>query len=256
MSTSRHKYIAVRPAQAPALQKLGPRKWAYHEPVTPHRSAYVFLKKLLLGVLITATLTLALTLTLKLYVDGQTYDYIYPHGSAAVPYHHVAMVFGAGLNSAGGPSKMLYDRVEVASQLYKENRVDKLLMTGDNSTINYNEVEIMRQTAVQLGVADEDIVLDYAGFSTYDSCYRARDIFGLTDATLVTQRFHLPRAVFTCRQLGIDAVGVDSDVQSYPTYTNEVRELPALMNSLAALLTDRKPHFLGPKVDVDATQER
>src|SRR5205085_5111818 len=125
-----------------------------------------------------------------------------------LPCNHVALVFGAGLKPDGSPSAMLYDRVATAADQYLGNKVDKLLMTGDNSSTDHNEVEAMRKTAVDLGVADEDIVLDYAGFSTYDSCYRARDVFGLNEATLVTQRFHLPRALYTCNRIGVESVGV------------------------------------------------
>ena len=79
---------------------------------------------------------------------------------------------------------MLYDRVQTAVKLYQDNKVDKLLMTGDNSTVNYNEVEVMRKTAADMGVPDEDMVLDYAGFSTWESCYRAHEVFGLTESRI------------------------------------------------------------------------
>jgi vancomycin permeability regulator SanA len=165
-------------------------------------------------------------------------------------------VFGAGLNRAGGPSAMLYDRVATAVNLYFDDKIDKLLMTGDNSAVNYNEVEVMRKTAVDMGIPDEDIVLDYAGFSTWDSCYRARDVFGLSEATLVTQRFHLPRALYACKELGVQAVGVAADIQSYPTAINEARELPALLSTLVKRVTNEKPRFLGPKINVDEPQQR
>jgi vancomycin permeability regulator SanA len=191
---------------------------------------------------------------LKLWVDAQTRTSIFDYDDPGLPRHHVALVFGAGLNIEGEPSSILYDRVATASDLYQIDKVDKLLMTGDNSTVTHNEVEAMRLTAIDLGVPSEDIVLDYAGFSTWDSCYRAREIFSLSEATLVTQEFHLPRAIYTCDRLGVKAVGVKADRETYPTSYNEFRELPALASTFWNVLTDRKPRFLGPKVDVDAPQ--
>jgi len=133
---------------------------------------------------------------------------IYALGS--VPARRVAIVFGAGLRRDGTPTAILRERVETAAQLYLSGRVEKLLMSGDNRTESYNEPEAMRQYALSLGVPDEAIVLDYAGRRTYDTCYRARKIFGLDQAILVTQKFHLPRALFTCNALGLDAVGAEA----------------------------------------------
>jgi SanA protein len=96
-------------------------------------------------------------------------------------------------------------------QLYQQGKVDKLLMSGDNRFENYNEPEAARQYAMQRGVPGEDIVLDYAGRRTYDTCYRAKHIFGVDEAILVTQSFHMPRALFLCNQLGVEAAGVEAD---------------------------------------------
>ena len=132
-----------------------------------------------------------------------------------VPAGRIAIVFGAGLRYDGSPTTVLRDRVETALRLYREGKVEKLLMSGDNRFENYNEPESMRQYALSLGVPEEAIVLDYAGRRTYDTCYRARDIFGVESAILVTQKFHLPRALFTCNALGVKAVGVESDNYYY-----------------------------------------
>ena len=109
----------------------------------------------------------------------------------------------------------LADRVWTAAELYKAGKVEKLLMSGDNRYIEYNEPEAMRQYALAQGVPDEDIVLDYAGRRTYDTCYRAEYIFEVEEAILVTQWFHLDRALYTCDKLGIDAVGVAADRRDY-----------------------------------------
>ena len=124
------------------------------------------------------------------------------------PSERVAIIFGAGLRRDGTPTAMLRDRVLTGADLYFSGKVDKLLMSGDNRFVNYNEPESMRQFALSAGVPDEAIVLDYAGRRTYDTCYRAKAIFGVEKALLVTQKFHLPRAVFLCNMLGMDTIGV------------------------------------------------
>ena len=111
-----------------------------------------------------------------------------------VPAQRVAIVFGAGLRYDGTPTAILKDSVQTAVQLYQQGKVDKLLMSGDNSFVEYNEPEAMRQYALDLGVPEADIVSDYAGRRTYDTCYRAKVIFQVQSAILVTQNFHLPRA--------------------------------------------------------------
>jgi SanA protein len=127
----------------------------------------------------------------------------------------VAIVFGAGLYRDGTPMPVLADRVATAVDLYKAGKVDKLILTGDNRFPEYNEPEAMRRLAMALGVPDSAIVSDYAGRRTYDSCYRARFIFGVKKAILVSQDFHLARAVYLCDQMGIESFGVDADRRPY-----------------------------------------
>lgn len=142
----------------------------------------------------------------------------------------VAIVFGAGLQRDGSPSPVLQDRVNAAVQLYKAGKVEKLLMSGDNRFVDYNEPGAMQAFAISLGVPEADIVLDYAGRRTYDTCYRALHIFGIKEAILVTQRYHLPRALFTCDGVGLKSTGVTADLRYYRKYSRLVwntRELPA-----------------------------
>jgi SanA protein len=119
-----------------------------------------------------------------------------------------AIVFGAGLRRDGSPTAVLRDRIQTAAELFFAGKVDRLLMSGDNRFENYNEPGAMRTYALNLGVPDEAIVLDYAGRRTYDTCYRAAHIFGVQQAVVVTQPFHLPRALYTCAQMGIETYGV------------------------------------------------
>jgi SanA protein len=116
--------------------------------------------------------------------------------------------------------------MDTAIQLYRDGKVQKLLVSGDNRFLDYNEPGAMQQYAIQNGVPETDIVLDYAGRRTYDTCYRALHIFGVEKAIIVTQRFHLVRALFTCRMLGLDASGIPSDHRRYNPYWL-AREYPA-----------------------------
>ena len=159
----------------------------------------------LLGLFVLATARL---LT-GLYARGKVYS------AAAVPAQRVAIVFGAGLWRNGFPTPVLADRVTQAANLYFAGKVEKLLMSGDNRFVDYNEPEAMRQLALSLGVPDTAIVLDYAGRRTYDTCYRAKAIFQVDQALLVPQAFHMPRAIYLCNRLGVDSVGVESDLSVF-----------------------------------------
>jgi SanA protein len=165
-----------------------------------------------------------------------------------VPSKPVAIVFGAGLWRDGTPTTILRDRIDTASELFFSGKVQKILMSGDNSYLDYNEPGAMRDYALSLGVPKASIVLDYAGRRTYDTCYRARAIFGVQQAILVTQGFHLSRALYTCNALGLKAVGVPSDQRDYPPnsllYWN-LRELPATLTAILDVHILRPVPILG-----------
>jgi SanA protein len=154
---------------------------------------------------------------------------------SAVPADRIAIVFGAGLERDGSPSPVLRDRVTTAVQLFQAGKVEKILMSGDNRFVYYNEPASMKEFAISLGVPESVIVLDYAGRRTYDTCFRARNIFGLSQAIVVTQRYHIPRAVFTCQGLGIKVNAVSADLRYYHTNSQrywKLREIPATMVAL------------------------
>ncbi len=168
----------------------------------------------------------------------------------AVPERPVAIVFGARVYPGGGLSPVLRHRVEAGVSLYQAGKVRKLLMTGDNGRSDYDEVTAMKRHAVSLGVPAEDVVRDYAGFRTYDSCYRAREIFAVDRAVLVTQAFHLPRAIYTARNLGIDAVGYSSRVGMAPDALRSTRIREALARAAAVIdvaFLRRQSKYLGPR---------
>jgi len=147
----------------------------------------------------------------------------------------------------GAAGQILSDRVATAAQLYKAGKARKLLMTGDNGQQGYDEPDEMKREAVSLGVPARDIACDYAGFRTYDSLYRARDIFGVRSAILVTQGYHLPRALFLGQKMGMDVVGVDAARHAYGGQMGfDLREIAATEVAwVQAVVTRPHPHFLG-----------
>jgi SanA protein len=169
-----------------------------------------FIRKLIMTL---AALGLLAVFLPRLITAVYSWTRIYTVNNA--PTERVAIVFGAGLTRGGYPTAVLRDRVETAAQLYFAGKVEKLLMSGDNRSDNYNEPGAMSQYALSLGIPADAIVLDYAGRRTYDTCYRAKAIFGLNSALLVTQQFHLPRALFLCNALGIQALGVEANNLHY-----------------------------------------
>lgn len=164
------------------------------------------------------------------------------------PSAPVALVFGAGLNFDGTPTVVLQDRVATAAELYTQGKVQKLLMSGDNRFLDYNEPGAMYNYALALGIPAEDIVMDFGGRRTYDSCYRASAIFGVQEAILVTQRYHLPRALFLCNRLGIRANGVAADKVFYTTRSFLVwraREVAATLVSFRDIWQHQPPPVMG-----------
>ena len=144
-----------------------------------------------------------LTLGLSAYVVSSTQaSFLDPDGPAPEGLDCV-LVLGCGVRPDGSPSDMLADRLEQGIALYQAGWADKLLLSGDNGQENYNEVGVMEAYALERGVPGEDIVLDHAGFCTYDSVYRARDIFGAKRLVIITQAYHLSRALYIAQALGL-----------------------------------------------------
>lgn len=165
-----------------------------------------------------------------------------------LPEVRVGIVFGAQVIGKE-LSPILADRVDGAVELYQKGKIKKILMTGDNGSQYYDEVTAMKLYALKKGIPEGDITLDYAGFTTYESCYRAKEIFGVSDAILITQDFHLPRAVFLCRNMGLPVVGYAlPDWSKYPNLKNSlsVREFFATLKAIWEVkVTHPLPTFLG-----------
>lgn len=176
------------------------------------------------------------------------------HPLHQAPSSRVALVLGARVYSNGRLSAMLADRVDTAVELYKAGKVDKLLMSGDNSNIDYNEPDAMIAYAIARGVPAEDIQPDYGGRRTYDSCYRAHQIFQVDEAIIVTQAFHLPRALFLCENLGIQVEGVMADRRIYSPRSlawSEMREKPAMVAALIDIVRRVPPPVMGAPIPLE-----
>ncbi|MFE9429295.1 vancomycin high temperature exclusion protein [Kitasatospora sp. NPDC006697] len=165
---------------------------------------------------------------------------------ADVPSEPVAVVFGAGVED-NEPSPYLAHRLETALALYQQHKVQAILVTGDNSRTDYNEPGVMFQYLVDHGVPAVRVVRDYAGFNTWDSCTRARRIFGVDRAVLVSQDYHVRRALELCRAAGIDSYAVGApEPRDLTWYAGTVRELPGAGKAMISSLLHPDPTFLGP----------
>ncbi|MEV0633844.1 ElyC/SanA/YdcF family protein [Streptomyces sp. NPDC050619] len=167
--------------------------------------------------------------------------------TADVPRTEVAVVFGAGLWD-GEPSPYLAHRLDTAAKLYREGRIEVVLVTGDNSREDYDEPDAMRTYLTRHGVPDGRIVSDYAGFDTWDSCVRAKKIFGVDRAVLISQGFHIRRAVALCQAAGVTSYGVGvDDVHDVTWYYGGAREIIAAGKAALDAVFEPDPRFLGPK---------
>ncbi|HEY4001277.1 MAG TPA: ElyC/SanA/YdcF family protein [Candidatus Xenobia bacterium] len=168
-----------------------------------------------------------------------------------VPSTQVAIVPGAYVYPDGTLCGMLQDRVRIAVDLYRQRRVTRLLMSGDHGRTDYDEVNAMRRFAEKAGVPPQDIFMDHAGFNTHDTMARARQVFCVQSATVVTQSFHLARAVYLARAQGIDAYGVASDCYDYPHMSYyQCRDAAARCKAFLDIVGNVPPTFLGPPIPI------
>ena len=203
-------------------------------------------RRALRAVLIAALAGIVITVGSVLWVRSEADDFLYTEQD--VPAAPVGLVLGAQVDPDRRPSPFLTGRLEVARRLYLTGKVRVLLVTGDHMDWDYDEPDAMRAWLLGHGVPNTKIVLDHAGFDTYDSCARAARVFGVTRAIGVTQTYHQPRAVALCRRLGLDAVGVgDESVRQFrgPWLISSTREHGACVKAVVDLVSGRDPVFLG-----------
>lgn len=160
------------------------------------------------------------------------------------------LVLGAGIRN-NKPTPMLNDRIEEAISLYKDKKAPKIIMSGDHGRIDYNEVGVMKDFAIDKGVPSSDIFMDHAGFSTYESLYRAKEIFQAKKIIIVTQDYHLYRALYIANQLGLEAVGVASNPRDYSGQTKrDIREVAARCKDFLTCIIKPEPTYLGESIPV------
>lgn len=160
----------------------------------------------------------------------------------------VGLVFGGGMEDDGTrQTAMQEDRVRRGAELYERGVVNFLMMTGDDGTMRFNEVDAMKALAVELGVPEQDVLIDPNSFRTYESCYRAIQIYGIEEAIVVSQQFHLPRILYMCRTMGMDARGIDANLRDYDqVYVTTIREALARVKGWwQVTISKPEPHVLG-----------
>ena len=185
---------------------------------------------------------------LNLFIYFASKNYIFDR-TDAIPGAGVVLIPGAALLASGEPSPIFLDRIHIAIQLYEAKTVTKILVSGDNSTESHNEVVPVKNYLIAQGIPEADIYLDYAGFDTYSSMYRAREIFKVESVIVATQSFHLPRAVFIGRSLGLVAYGVNADVGNI-LLRNYVREVFANVKAVLSLIFQVEPKYLGDEIPI------
>lgn len=209
----------------------------------------IFCALLLCGMILFSAINGIVIGTAKPYILSET-------DCAALEDVDCILVLGCAVWNNETLSPMLRDRVTTGLSLYQEGISEKLLMSGDHGRDNYDEVNHMKQFFVDAGVDPNVVFLDHAGFSTYESMYRARDIFGANKIVIVTQGYHLYRAVYIARALGLDAYGVASDLQDYALYTNvrnAIRESLARIKDFGVCIVKPEPTYLGEPIPISGS---
>lgn len=171
--------------------------------------------------------------------------------AAELPDVDCILVLGCRVYEDGTPSHMLEDRLRRSVELYRAGAAPKLLMSGDHGQREYDEVGAMKQYALAEGVSSQDVFMDHAGFSTYESLYRAKEIFGVEKVIIVTQEYHLHRALQIARALGLEAYGVSADYRSYTgQLMRDIREIMARNKDVLSTIFLPKPTYLGEKIPI------
>jgi len=211
------------------------------------------IKKLLKIFATILTVAFALVFSVNLYVTKSTSDQIV-EDNAFKDVHDIdcIIVLGCNVKSDGVPGRMLTDRLETGIALYKAGVAPKLLMSGDHGTVEYNEVGAMKKYAEEAGIPSEDIFMDHAGFSTYETVYRAKEVFCADKVIIVTQEYHMYRALHIANSLGVEAFGVCAPEKEYAgQWYRDLREVLARVKDTGTSIIKPKPTYLGDKIPID-----
>jgi SanA protein len=197
-----------------------------------------------------ALLFLVFIIFVNIIITVKSRKYIYSDIDS-IPKCYTGIVLGAQVYQLGVPSNFLQDRLDKAIELYKSNKISRFLLSGDHGQNNYDEVNTMKKYLLENGVDTNDIFLDHAGFDTYNTMFRAKEIFEVKDVIIITQNFHLPRAVYIARRLGLGAYGISADKQKYSSLSYlKKREKIANIKAYLELLIHKKPKYLGEKIPI------
>ena len=195
-------------------------------------------------------------LGINLWVTGTVKDQILTQEQAAALDADCIIVFGCQVRNDGTPSHMLEDRLKRGVALYEAGAAPKLLMSGDHGTKGYDEVNTMKGYAIDAGVPTEDIFMDHAGFSTYETVYRAKEIFGAEKIILVTQEYHLYRAMYIAEAMGLEVYGVAADYRSYSgQFSRDIREVLARVKDFGMTIFWPEPTYLGEAIPISGNGE-
>ncbi|GAA3778931.1 SanA/YdcF family protein [Flavobacterium ginsengiterrae] len=189
-------------------------------------------------------------ISVNYYVKSSTKTKIY-YSIKKFPKNDVGIIFGAGING-NQPSKYLKDRLDAGILLYKAKRINKILLSGDNGRDEYDELTVMKNYCYSHGVDTTKIFVDYAGFDTYSTMYRAKHIFKIKRATLISQEYHLNRAIYIGNQMGIKSAGYSANQGEYLGYKYVCfREYLSIFKSFFDVLRNREPKFLGTEININ-----
>lgn len=207
-------------------------------------------KRMLCGLLSLSLIGIISIAAINFYMKYSVKTYILTEQTAAkLSDVDCILVLGCLVKSNGVPSDMLADRLQKGVALYQEGVSSKLLMSGDHGRTDYNEVQAMKDYAEGKNIASSDIFMDHAGFSTYESMYRAKEIFGVKRMVIVTQGYHLYRSLYIARQLGIEAYGVAADYRTYlGQEMRDMREMMARVKDFVTVIARPKPTYLGEQI--------
>ena len=195
-------------------------------------------------------LGLGILVGVNIYVKSKTEGLIY-HYANGVPEENVGIIFGAGIRN-DRPSKYLKDRLDKGIELYKLKKINKILLSGDNGSDEHDELTVMKLYCYENGVDTTKVFLDYAGFDTYSTMYRAKHIFKIKSAILVSQEYHLSRAIYIGNEMGVKSVGLSANEGAYRNYNYvRFREYFTILKSFIDVARNRKPHFLGHEVNIN-----
>ena len=199
----------------------------------------------------------AAVLGINLWVTGSVSCRILTQKQAAfIEDVDCVVVLGCQVRSDGSPSHMLEDRLKRSIALYEAGAAPKLLMSGDHGTVTYDEVNAMKRYALEVGVPSEDVFMDHAGFSTYETVYRAKEIFGADKVIIVTQQYHLYRALYIAQALGIEAYGVAADYRQYSgQFARDLREVLARVKDFGMSIIKPEPTYLGKAIPISGNGE-